>query len=161
MRDGPEENTGLHCVSLKHIYGQAFELSCIRAAKTGRCAPSPSLPSFIPPSLISLFWPGLWSVSFFFSSFDLNSSSFSLNSCLSLANGRTPPSVEFSLSFAGSVCRSLVSVCLSVYPSVHVSRLSVHQAGGGPTVVQEGSEPLTSCVVDGLETVPVSGFPSL
>ena len=99
------------------------------------------IPPFLHPSILnqSLLWPGIWFlfssfffvVILFFNSFLLcdfiHLLSFSLNSDLSLwRSGVLPPSLYLSLSIAGSVCRSPVSVRLSVYPSVHVSiRLSV------------------------------------
>ena len=116
----------------------------------GRCSSlSLSLPSFIPPSSISLS-SGLASgfcsqVSFylnplflFISSFDfIHLLSSSLNADLSLwLSGVLPPSLYLSLSIAGFRV-SLSCIRPSVCPSVRMSVcLSVRQAGGGPRHVR-------------------------
>lgn len=157
----------------------------VRAAEaTLRRTPLPLLSRCVPPFLHpstfsqSLFWPGIW---FLFSSFILNPLFFiihfisfdlirllSVNADRSLwLSGVLPPSLYLSLSIAGSVCRSPVSVRLSVRACVCPSRLSVRcfflysLVGWGPTACEEGAETLTSCVAGGPESVPVEGCPSL
>ena len=126
---------------------------------------SPSLFPFIPPSSVSVssgLASGLCSqVSFnlnplfnSFHLFDFIHLSFSLNTYLSLwLSGVLPPSLYLSLSIAGSVCRSPVSVRPSIRPCMCLSVcLSVRQ--GRPTALEEDAATLTSCVAGGLESDP-------
>lgn len=117
------------------------------------------VPPYPHPTILTqfLFWPGIWSLfCFFFLNplfiicfIFLISLVFVL--CLSLwLLGVLSPSLYLSLSLAGSVCRSHVSVRLSVRAFVC---LSFRQAGG-PRHVRRVRGPLTSCVAGGPESVP-------
>lgn len=132
----------------------------------GRCPSlSPPLLSFIPPSSIILAWHLVSVLKFLFISilfsFFFRHFIFRFYSSSLWLSGVLPPSLYLSLSIAGSVCRSPVSVRPSVRPSIRPCMclsVCVCPSGGGwgwgPTACEEGLGTLTSCAADP-ESVPV------